>query len=172
MQARELAWEDFPALARNYLALYDEVRENPDLGISLFAERPTWAEEGVWFAGLYRRVERGEAVAVVADEGGRAVGLCEVQRKGPSPEAWHVGVLGVLVARDHRGHGAGRAMLERAIALCRGRFELVELTVNASNPRARKLYETVGFRLWGTFPRGLRRGDRYTDVDHMVLDLR
>jgi RimJ/RimL family protein N-acetyltransferase len=171
MHVRDVSWEDFPSVARNYLDLYDEVLEAPDLGMHLFAQRPTLAEESTWFARLFKAVQEGSSVGVVAEEEGRVIGLCEVARKGVSPESHHVGVLGILVARGFRGRGAGRAMMQLALEKCKGKFEIVELTVMAWNPRARKLYESLGFRCFGTLPRGLKRDGRYTDVDHMVLEL-
>jgi len=169
---RELAWGDMPSLVDNYWALYDEVRDDPDLGIGLLPERPTLGEEVKWFADLFRRVQEGSCVAAVAEEDGKAVGLCSVHRRGPPQEFHHVGTLGLLVARAYRGHGHGRALLAHTIERCRGRFEQVELTVFLSNEPARALYRSVGFRPWGVEPRAIRRGGRYTDVEHMVLDLR
>ena len=171
MVVRDLAWGDFQQVAENYLALYTEVEEDPDLGISLFPERPTLGAEAEWFAHLVRRVEEGQTVAAVAEVKGAVVGLCTVDRKAPHREARHLGVLGILVARGSRGHGIGRELLEFAIARCRGKFEMIELCLFASNVRARSLYRSVGFRTWGVLPRGVRRGDRYTDLEHMVLDL-
>jgi RimJ/RimL family protein N-acetyltransferase len=170
VRIRDLAWEDFPSLTEGYLALYDEVRTDPDLGISLFPERPTIGAEVTWFAGLYKAVLDGSAVAVVAEEEGRAVGLCDVKPKGVQ-ESRHVGVLGILVERRRRGHGLGRALLEGAIERSRGKFEIVELAVFASNSRARRLYESVGFRAWGTLPKEILRDGRRLDVDHMFLEL-
>jgi len=89
----------------------------------------------------------------------------------PDAEDGHVGVLGILVERDHRGRGVGRALLEEAIARSRGRFELLRLSVNADNPRARRLYERFGFRKVGSIPRSHRRYGTYVDEELMVLRL-
>lgn len=171
MTIRELAWGDFAALVENYFALYDEVHDHPDLGIPLFPERPSLGEEAEWFVGLYRGVEEGSAVAAVAEEGGRAVGLCNVNRKGAHREGRHIGVLGIAIARPWRRKGIGRQLLRFAIERCRPKFELVELTVFASNTHARDLYASLGFVPWGVEPKGVKRDGRYTDVVHMSLDL-
>jgi ribosomal protein S18 acetylase RimI-like enzyme len=171
MMIRSLAWGDYPQLAENYFALYDEVRENPDLGISLLPKRPTMSDEAEWFAQLYRRVLEGTSVAVVAEENGKVVGMCQVDRKVPHEEGRHIGVLGISVARAWRGRGIGRALLLDVIARCRDKFELLELSVYASNAAARQLYRSVGFQPWGTLPKGIRRGGRHTDLEHMVLEL-
>jgi len=172
MGVRDLAWTDMPALVENYWGLYEEVRENPDLGIGLFPTRPSLGEEAEWFTRMFRRVHEGTSIAAVAEEDGKAVALCNVDAKGPHLEGRHIGLLGLLVARGYRGRGIGKALLGYTIQRCRGRFAQVELSVLASNTVARDLYRSVGFRPWGVEPNAVLRGGRYTDLEHMVLDLR
>jgi GNAT superfamily N-acetyltransferase len=171
MKIRDLAWGDFSYVTENYFELYDEVKENPDLGISLLPQRPAFGDEVEWFARLFRRTQEGNSVAAVAEEGGRVVGLCAVDRKGPHQEEQHIGVLGISVARRWRGKGIGKALLQAVIERCRGKFELLELSVYGSNLHARQLYRSVGFRPWGLLPKGIQRGDRYIDLEYMVMEL-
>jgi GNAT superfamily N-acetyltransferase len=161
-----------PALVENYWALYEEVRENPDLGIGLFPARPSLGAEGEWFARLFRGVQEGTSVAGVAEEDGKAVALCNVNRKDPLLEGRHIGTLGLLVARPYRRRGIGKALLRYTIERCRGKFEQLELSVFFSNTAARDLYRSVGFQPWGVEPKAILREGRYTDVEHMVLPLR
>jgi L-amino acid N-acyltransferase YncA len=172
MTIREVRWEDFPALLANYYALYEEVKTNPDLGISLFTEPPSYGAEAGWFASVLQRREKGDGVFLVAKERGQIAGSCSVTRRGPSPEVGHVGVLGIMVAEAFRDRGIGRALMTRMIAECREKYDMIELTVFRSNERARALYLSLGFRTYGLLPGGVRRGGRYTDLEHMVLDLR
>lgn len=171
MPIRDLQWNDFRALVEAYWALYEEVREDPELGISLFPQRPSEGEEAEWFGQLYRQFVDGKAVAVVAEEQGRAVGLCTVRPKGPTVEAAHVGVLGISIDRAWRGRGLGRAMMVEALTRARRRYEIVELCAFATNARAIHLYESLGFRRWGTQPRATKRGDRYIDEVYMQIQL-
>lgn len=168
---RQVGWGDFPDLTRIYLALYDEVRENPDLGITLFDKPPTPAESVDWFSGHYRAVLNGESISDVAVADGHVVGTCTVRRQGPSVESRHIGELGIHVARSWRGKGVGRALMGSVIEKSRAKFEMLNLTVFASNLGARKLYETLGFRVWGTLPGAIKRDGKYTDRVHMVLPL-
>ena len=171
---RELRWNDFDAIRENYMLLYEERRENPEIGITLFEDPPSYSDEVGWFAGLYRDVLSGISIVSVADRDGVAVGQCTVRREGPPGESEnaHVGHLGIVVHRDHRGSGAGRALMRHALAECRGKFEVVRLSVFSVNVRARKLYEEMGFVYLGTIPRAIHRGDRYLDEDLMfkVID--
>ncbi len=67
MLVRDVTWADFPQLVENYYDLYDEVKENPDVGITLFPQRPTMGQETEWFAGAYKRMQDGESVHKVAE---------------------------------------------------------------------------------------------------------
>ena len=119
---------------------------------------------------LFKSAQDGSGVAVVAEEAGRAVGLCNVQRT-VMPEARHIGGLGILVARGQRRRGVGKALMRGALDRCRGKFDLVTLSVFESNGHARRLYESMGFRAWGTLPRAIKRDGRYINLVYMVLDL-
>jgi len=158
-------------MVRIYLALYDEVRTNPDLGITLFEKPPSMSEEVGWFGTLYRSILDGDAISAVAAVDDLVVGVCTVRRKGPSHESRHFGGLGIFVARESRGRGIGRALMTHVLERCRGKFQFVELSVFASNVRARDLYASLGFRTWGTLPKAILRNGKYTDSEHMVIGL-
>jgi RimJ/RimL family protein N-acetyltransferase len=170
---REVRWEDFEPLVSTYFELYDERDRGDPIGISLFAERPSRDDEVTWFAGLLRRTHSGETVAVIADVGGRAVGSCTVGPAGPlrASETGHVGVLGILVNQRFRGQGIGESLMVRTLEQCRGKFELVRLSVFADNVGAKRLYERLDFQKCGNIPRAIKRAGQYVDEELMVRDL-
>jgi len=173
MLVRDLRWNDFDPLTEMYYHLYEERGAGEPIGISLFAERPSLADEVEWFANLFRKSLERQWFTAVAEDGGRAIGSCTIQPQAPRPdsELGHVGVLGILVDHRFRGRGAGRAMMDSALHQARGRFEIVRLSVFADNLRAKELYRRVGFEPYGRLPRAIRRGDRYIDEEFMFLDL-
>lgn len=86
----------------------------------------------------------------------------------------HIGhLIGMMVRRDARGAGIGRALLDACIAQARSTegLEMLTLTVTTGNVAATKLYRQAGFVLHGTLPRAIRVGERYLDKDHMHLVL-
>jgi ribosomal protein S18 acetylase RimI-like enzyme len=170
---RELRWSDFDAIRETFFRFFDERTVDRELGLTLFRTPPSLSDEVTWFSGLYRRVLAGDAIVAVAERDGVAVGHCTIGRAAPTEdsEGSHVGVLGIVVDRDHRGQGIGRALLTSALGQCAGKFELVRLSVFAVNRRARRLYEEFGFVYVGTIPRAIHRGDRYFDEELMVKDL-
>jgi len=173
MMVRELRWGDFDALTEMYYHLYDERAAGESIGITLFAERPSLADEVEWFANLYRKCLEGDWFTSVGEADGRAIGNCTVQPQAARAdgEQGHIGVLGILVDHRHRGQGAGRAMMVRCLQQAKRRFEIVRLSVFADNTRAKGLYRRMGFQPYGLLPRAIRRGERYIDEEFMYLDL-
>ena len=50
-------------------------------------------------------------------------------------------------------------------------LEQVNLCVVSNNERAKKLYQSVGFEIYGTERNALKYNDRYFDEDLMALHL-
>lgn len=125
-----------------------------------------------WFEGHFRKVLDGDEIFLVAEIGGHAVGSVTIGRATPgtASEQSHVGELGILVDHDHRGMGAGTALLERALAEARSKFEVVYLSVFSINEGAQRLYRRFGFSACGHLPRAVKRGGLYFDQERMVLD--
>jgi ribosomal protein S18 acetylase RimI-like enzyme len=105
---------------------------------------------------------------VVADDGGRIVGWCDVRRE-PIPIYAHEGVLGMGLLPDYRGRGLGKRLLRTALDAARVTgFERVSLTVYGRNTRAAALYHKVGFVMEGSRLRGKKLDGVYDDVHMMV----
>ena len=160
MDVRDLDWNDFDGWVDLYYSRYEEIERNPELGVYVFPERPTRAQEVGVFAEFMKGVLGRDIVAVVAPEGRGLAGVCSVHRRGRHLEDRHLGTLGIFVRADRRGRGVGDALLRTALDRCRGPFEIVELRVVDTNP-ARRLYERHGFRAFGEQPRAFKRGTRY-----------
>jgi ribosomal protein S18 acetylase RimI-like enzyme len=171
MIIRSVRWSDFDDLRETYYRLYEERDRGEPIGITLFRDRPSLADEVDWFSRQYHRVLAGDSVMSVAEVDGRVVGNCVVDRAGAnaSSEAGHVGTLGILVDAAFRGRGVGSALLRHAIDACRGKFEVVRLSVFSVNQRAQRLYRRFGFEVCGHVPRAVRRGSTYFDEELMVL---
>jgi phosphinothricin acetyltransferase len=77
----------------------------------------------------------------------------------------HVADFSVYVARDRRGHGLGRAMIEHLIAAARGiGFHKLVLATFPFNIAGVTLYERVGFRTVGVYREQGRLDGRWVDI--------
>lgn len=102
----------------------------------------------------------GHLYLVARRPGARVVGLLTVHT-GPLRRMAHAGKLEVMVARAHRGHGVGRALVQAACdwADAHDRVEKLGLTVFAGNARAQGLYRSMGFVEEGRRPREYKLAD-------------
>jgi ribosomal protein S18 acetylase RimI-like enzyme len=83
-------------------------------------------------------------------------------------------IWGVYVSDECRGKGLGRTLLReliRLIQLLPG-IEQVALGVSTSNAGAKRLYESLGFEVYGCEKRALKIGETYIDEELMVLYFR
>lgn len=86
----------------------------------------------------------------------------------------HKGVLfGMYVAAESSADGVGRSLLANCLGRARAipGLEQINLTVTATNERARKFYEAAGFRAFGVEERAIRVGSAYYPKAHMVIYL-
>jgi RimJ/RimL family protein N-acetyltransferase len=114
-------------------------------------------------------IDGGGAHFVAIDAAGEVVGWCDIAR--PMLEGFrHCGRLGMGVLPPLRGRGVGRRLAEAAIDAARSRgVERVELEVFASNPRAIRLYERLGFAHEGVRQRARKIDGVYDDNVMMAL---
>lgn len=168
---REIKWQDMSDLIENYYSYYDELNENNGFGISFYDEKPSYVKEIQWFSDLYVETISGDAVAVVSEESGKVVGLCEITRLRPKSDMGHIGTLGIAIRKEYRGRGIGRELLKKALELSEGKFLIVKLEVFTINKGAIQLYKEMGFKEAGVIPKSIKRGDKFYDIMQMFYDL-
>jgi ribosomal protein S18 acetylase RimI-like enzyme len=69
----------------------------------------------------------------------------------------------MYVRAEARGTGIADTLVRRIIEHAVSEVDQIQLTVNADNARAIRLYERHGFRIVGRIPRYIRVGDRLYD---------
>ena len=128
-----------------------------------YLEPFTFAQTATYVAGCIEQ----RSPHFVAADGERIVGWCDVHRE-TIPSYAHVGHLGMGVLAEYRGRGLGGRLLRAALdAVGPAGFDKIELSVYATNTRAKALYENAGFVLEGTRVRGRKVDGIYDDV-HMM----
>jgi RimJ/RimL family protein N-acetyltransferase len=107
---------------------------------------------------------------LVAEAGDRIVGQLTLEG-AKRRNVRHTAVLGITVAREWRGQGVGRRLIERSIEWAResGIVTRIELHVFTRNEGAIRLYQRCGFQIEGTRRRSVRRDGEYLDDLVMAL---
>ncbi len=110
---------------------------------------------------LADRLRNGDSIVLLAAKAGVAVGFVQLYPMYSSVSIGRSFVLNDLfVAEAGRGHGVGRALLERAAAVGREAGALyLELATAVTNHPAQRLYDRAGWT-------------RDTEFHHYALDLR
>jgi ribosomal protein S18 acetylase RimI-like enzyme len=109
-------------------------------------------------------------LAEVADE---AVGLQAVDLLlSIAPSMRHVGTIGTWLRPEARGRGLGRRLTQHSVAFARQQgYEKFVIHVLASNTRARRFYEGLGFTEIGLARRHVRLGETLHDEYYMEVQL-
>jgi len=171
MKIRSLEWRDFQDLVEAFDSYRDEVAANPSVGIFLMYPKPTPASRLAWFSSLYLGVLEGDSVAYVVECDGKAVGMCQADRRAPQQEQRHIGDLGINIRKEYRDSGVGTALISKVIEKCMGKFEIIQLVVWSNNERAKHIYSKLGFKTTGHTSKAVKRGSTYFDEDQMSLNM-
>lgn len=130
---RPATGEDAPAIRQLVRSVLDEYALAPDpSGIDRDLEDPVASYGG-----------HGGQLDAVVDESGRLIGCCGVMRHGDGS----CELRKMYLAKEARGRGLGKRLLDRALAFARGSgFPRVELETASVLDTAIAMYEAAGFR--------------------------
>ena len=128
--------------------------------IYIMVERvPDLQQERRWLSG-FDGIRNVLLVAIADDE---VIGAADCHA-GTFPKDAHVGGIGIAIQDGWREVGLGRHMMIRVLEWMRSRgFEKAELAVFATNHRARRLYESLGFVEEGIRRKHVRIRGEYVD---------
>lgn len=110
------------------------------------------------------------AFYLIALDGKRIVGLVDLQA-GLKAHECHAAKLGISIAKDWRGRGLGRKLMEEAIAKTKtwDGFCRIELEVVPWNSNAVALYESLGFVIEAVKRKGVNLRGKPEDEFQMAL---
>jgi len=115
-----------------------------------------------------------EPVWCAVDPDGQVLGFVHIKPNGAGRLA-HIANNGYNIAPEARGQGVGKALVAKAIEVARtmGYVGIQYNAVVSTNTAAIRLYESFGFSIIATVPKGFRFGSREnpTYVDHHIMYL-
>jgi RimJ/RimL family protein N-acetyltransferase len=157
-----------PADAEALTRLAEAVSAEPEAWlISADGEWRSVGDERRYLKAVRRYPHAAVFVAERAD--GAVVGRLSLARD-THPASAHVADLGLMVAKDARGRGVGRALLEAAVAWARASgIRKLELHVFPWNEPAIRLYESFGFEREGYRKGHYKRAEEYVDAILMAF---
>lgn len=131
-------------------------------------KRVTRQEEIEWLSKALARSERDEAFYLVAEVDGRVVGNSELTRETGGRDS-HVGRLGIAIREGFRNLGIGTEMMKALFEQARvWGLKGVTLGHFATNERAHRLFQRIGFVEVSRIPKKFLKDGRYTDEIVMV----
>jgi len=131
-------------------------------------EQMTLEEESRYVEGFIYKVENHMAIKLLVFHGEEFIGLADVVMKERAEN--HVGVFGIILAKEWRKKGIGRFLMEKAIEEAKKNIvglEIITLGVFSDNPIAKKMYEKMGFKEHGLLPGGIKHKEDL--VDHIYM---
>lgn len=108
-----------------------------------------WITLGRTLEGCRRVCHNPESVVSVAVADGRRAGFTILQPRGVIGSPY---LATIAVAPDYRGRGVGTRLIQQVEDTCRRGARHLFLCVSSFNPRAKALYERLGFRQVGELP--------------------
>ena len=157
-------WDDLDDMLEFINSLVDE---GADI---LMDTKQTREQEVNWLARRLTRLEKDEITVVAAEMEGRFVGQVEVTPQSTCSK--HVGVLGIALKDGYREIGIGTELMKEAETQSRRLgLEILNLEVFATNKRAKHVYEKVGYREVGAWPKAIKRKGVYIDSVLMSKEL-
>lgn len=103
--------------------------------------------------------------------GENLVGVTGIYQEAKSKLKHKCTIWGVYVQPDYRQQKLARKLMEMAIQHAKTNIQcaIVNLTVETKNLAAKKLYESLGFVVWGTELRAIQFDGIFCDEYHMSL---
>jgi RimJ/RimL family protein N-acetyltransferase len=158
---RPLVRKAAPGDAAALVALAQAVGSEPEGWLIADGEWRTAAEERRYLRAVRKHPDAAVFVAEVPEG---IVGRLSVARD-PHPASEHVADLGLMVVKEHRRRGVGRALMEAAEAWARETgVRKLELHVFPYNVAAITLYESLGYQREGLRRDHYRRGGKLLDA--------
>jgi RimJ/RimL family protein N-acetyltransferase len=125
-------------------------------------KKPALAEEKKWLKGYMDSIASCDAVLIMVVVNGELGGIANAKKLVGNSN--HVAEFGISLREKFTGMGIGSRLMSAVEKECnRIGVEIIMLSCDSCNARAVHVYQKMGFRRFGTLPKGSKRKDGYHD---------
>ncbi|MEA2056814.1 MAG: GNAT family N-acetyltransferase [Patescibacteria group bacterium] len=128
-------------------------------------EQVTLEEEKQYLDDQLEKISKHRSLVILAVHQGQIVGSTDI-KLGEKTER-HIGLFGIAINKEHRNFGLGTFLIGLVLQEAKKElpgFEIIKLSVHASNQRALHLYQKMGFERYGYLAKGVKLEDGYRDA--------
>lgn len=135
-------------------------------------EQESVETESRYVEGFIQKAENHLAVKLLVFHEGSLIGVGDIIAKEKVEK--HIGTFGLTIAKEWRGKGIGRFLMEKVIEEAQKNIKglkIISLGVFSNNVVAKKMYKKVGFKEYGILPKGIQHRGEFVDHIYMYREL-
>lgn len=131
-------------------------------------EQISFEEEEKFISSMLKKIAANTGVQLLVFHKNQLIGVSDITMKDRVEK--HEGVLGITIAKDFRGQGIGKLLIEQILKEAiksLPQLRIITLGIFENNPTALNLYKKFGFVEYGRLPKGLIHKGSY--IDHIYM---
>ncbi len=132
--------------------------------ISFQGEEISLKDERIYINSSLKKIREKKSVQLVVESDNKIIGISGVDTKGRVN--FHVGLFGISIAKDFRGKGIGKKLIETVLKETENNLshiKIIHLECFATNEAACNLYKSMGFKEYGRLPNGIGYKEKFVD---------
>lgn len=140
--------------------------------VSFQGEEISLEDEIEYVKSSLKKIDEKKSVQLIVECDNKIVGVSGIDSK-PRVNS-HVGVFGISIAKDFRGQGIGKKLIESVLKETENNLKhikVIQLECFANNENACNLYKSVGFKEYGKLPKGIQYKGELVDEILMYKEI-
>ncbi|MEI8067681.1 MAG: GNAT family N-acetyltransferase [Candidatus Shapirobacteria bacterium] len=140
--------------------------------VTFQGEQQTFEEEKKYVESMVDKIKNKKAVYLLGFIDGKFVGSADINMMDKTRS--HLGLFGITVAKEYRGEGIGKILMDLVIKESKSKLKelkLVTLDVYGKNFIAQSLYKKLGFKEYARLPQGAKYRGKFDDLISMYKKL-
>lgn len=132
--------------------------------ITMQGEQQTLKDEQKYLRSMIQKIKNHEAAQLLAIHNGAVVANTSIQLGARVTH--HVGTFAISVSEGYRDESIGSTIMSLLLQHAKDSLpdlKIIELRLFANNPKAKHVYEKLGFKECGRIPKGILYKGNYVD---------